>query len=146
MGRLLSGPIIKDKLHFLISYDQYQNKLPFSAFDYSLGGATQAAGREELKMPKAALDSVVNILQNQYGFPKMQQYGTIGIVQKTQNAFAKFDWNLNKKNLLTLKYNYLRFEDPNKLKSNGLLSTQYIGVEYDNAVMLAFGRNSPPNW
>ena len=134
-GGLLSGPIIKDKLHFLVSYDQYTNRLPFSAFDYSLAGTTQLAAEKSLKVPRAAIDSVVNILQNQYGFPKMQQYGTIGITQKTQNAFVKFDWNINKKNLLTLKYNYLRFEDPNKLKGNGLLSTQYIGIEYQNGIM-----------
>ena len=134
-GGLLSGPIIKDKLHFLVSYDQYQNKLPFSAFDYSLAGTTQLAAEKSLKVPKAAIDSVVNILEGQYGFPKIPQYGTIGITQKTQNAFVKFDWNINKKNLLTLKYNFLRFEDPNKLKSQGLLSTQYIGVEYQNGVM-----------
>src|SRR6478735_2926996 len=88
-------------------------------------------------LPKANLDQVVSIMENQFGFPKSQQYGTINIVQKTQNAFAKFDWNINKKNLLTLKYNYLRFEDPNKLKGGGLLQTQYIGVEYQNGVMLA---------
>src|SRR6201996_1124906 len=134
-GGLLSGPIIKDKLHFLVSYDQYTNRLPFSAFDYSLAGTTQLAAEKSLKVPKAAIDSVVNILQNQYGFPKMQQYGTIGITQKTQNAFVKLDWNINKKNLLTLKYNYLRFEDPNKLKGSGLLSTQYIGIEYQNGIM-----------
>jgi len=145
-GGLLSGPIIKDKLHFLISYDQYQNRLPLSAYDYSLNGTTQVAAEKNLKMPKAALDSVINILYGpQFGFPQMTQYGTIGIVQKTQNAFAKFDWNINKKNLLTLKYNYLRFEDPNKLKGGGLLQTQYIGVEYQNAVMLALRTEFNPN-
>jgi hypothetical protein len=28
---LLSGPIIKDKLHFIVSYDQYTNTIPFRA-------------------------------------------------------------------------------------------------------------------
>jgi len=74
-------------------------------------------------------------MQNQYGFPNMKQYGVINIVQKTQNAFAKFDWNINKKNLFTLKYNYLHFIDPNKLKGSGLLSTQYTGIEVDHSLM-----------
>ena len=47
-------------------------------------------------------------METQPGFPASQQYGTISITQKTQNAFAKFDWNINKKNLLTLNSNYLR--------------------------------------
>ncbi|MDN3656186.1 carboxypeptidase regulatory-like domain-containing protein [Ferruginibacter paludis] len=135
-GALLSGPIIKDKIHFLISYDQYQNTIPFRAYDFTFAGATQAQAEKNLNITKANLDQIVGIMQNQFGFPANQQYGTINIVQETKNAFAKFDWNINKKNLLTLKYNYLHFVDPNKLKGSGLLTTQYTGVEIDNAVML----------
>jgi hypothetical protein len=140
-GGLLSGPIIKDKLHFLISYDQYQNTIPFRAYDFNFAGPTQAQAEKNLGITKANMDQIVSILQdskgkNVFGFPESQQYGTISIVQKTQNAFAKFDWQINKKNLLTLKYNYLHFVDPNKLKGGGLLTTQYTGVEIDNAVML----------
>ena len=142
-GGLFSGPLIKDKLFFIVSYDQYENKRPFSAFDYNLAGSTQVAAEKALKVPKAAIDSVVNWMY-QNGFPKMPQYGTIGITQKTQNAFVKLDYNLNKKNLLTLKYNFLRFEDPNKLKGNGLLSTQYVGVEYQNGVMLGLRTEFSP--
>ena len=135
-GGLLSGPIIKDKLHFLVSYDQYTNTIPFRAYDFTFSGATQAQAEKNLKITKANLDQIVNIMQKQFGFPASQQYGTINIQQETKNAFAKFDWNINKKNLLTLKYNYLHFVDPNKLKGSGLLTTQYTGVEIDNAVML----------
>jgi hypothetical protein len=136
-GALLSGPIIKDKLHFLISYDQFQNTIPFRAYDFTYSGATQAQAEKNLGITKSNLDQIVNIMEKQFGFPNSPQYGTINIVQKTINAFAKFDWNINKKNLLTLKYNYLHFVDPNKLKSAGLLTTQYTGIEIDNSVMLA---------
>lgn len=135
-GALLSGPLIKNKLHFLVSYDQYQNTIPFRAYDFNYAGPNQAQAEKNLGITKANLDQIVSIMENQFGFPHSQQYGTISIVQKTQNVFAKFDWNINKKNLLTLKYNYLHFVDPNKLKSAGLLTTQYTGVEIDNAVML----------
>jgi hypothetical protein len=135
-GAYLSGPIIKDQVHFLISYDQYQNTIPFRAYDFTYSGATQAQAEKNLNITKANLDQIVGIVQDQFGFPASPQYGTINIVQDTKNAFAKFDWNINKKNLLTLKYNYLHFVDPNKLKGSGLLTTQYTGVEIDNAVML----------
>jgi hypothetical protein len=134
-GALLGGPIVKDKLHFLISYDQYTNTIPFRAYDFNFAGATHDQAEKNLGITEANLKSIVDIMQNQFGFPVMQQYGTIDIVQKTQNAFAKFDWNINKKNLFTLKYNYLHFIDPNKLKGSGLLSTQYTGVEIDNSIM-----------
>lgn len=135
-GAYLSGPIIKDKVHFLISYDQYQNTIPFRAYDFTYSGATQAQAEKNLGITKANLDQIVGIMENQFGFPASPQYGTIDIVQTTKNAFAKFDWNINKKNLLTLKYNYLHFVDPNKIKGAGLLTTQYTGTEIDNAVML----------
>lgn len=135
-GAYLSGPIIKDKVHFLVSYDQYQNTIPFRAYDFTYSGATQAQAEKNLGITKTNLDQIVGVMEKQFGFPASPQYGTINIVQTTKNAFAKFDWNINKKNLLTLKYNYLHFVDPNKLKGSGLLTTQYTGTEIDNAVML----------
>lgn len=138
IGALLSGPIIKDKVHFLISYDQYRNTIPFRTYDFSLAGPNQAQAEKNLGITQKALDSVVSIMQNNMGFPVGPEYGTISIVQETKNAFAKFDWNINKRNLLTLKYNYLHFVDPNKIKgtNSGLLSTQYTGVEIDNSAVL----------
>jgi len=137
-GGLLSGPIIKDKLHFIVAYDQYNNTIPFRAYDFNFSGPTQAQAEKNLGITKANLDQIVNTLESQaFGFPTTRQYyGTISIQQRTQNAFAKLDWNINKKNLLTFKYNYLRFVDPNKLKGSGLLSTQYTGIEIDNSAML----------
>jgi hypothetical protein len=137
-GGLLSGPIIKDKLHFIIAYDQYNNTIPFRAYDFNFSGPTVAQAEKNLGITQANLQQIVNTLEGPaYGFPSTRQYfGTISIQQKTQNAFAKFDWQINKKNLLTFKYNYLHFVDPNKLKGSGLLSTQYTGIEIDNAAML----------
>jgi len=136
-GGLFSGPIIKDKLHFLVAYDQYNNRIPFRAYDFTFAGPTQAQAEKNLGITEANLQKIVNILEGPtFGFPASPQFGTISINQRTQNAFGKFDWNINKKNLLTLKYNYLHFVDPNKLKGNGLLSTEYTGIEIDNAVML----------
>jgi len=137
-GGLLSGPIIKDKLHFIVAYDQYNNTIPFRAYDFTFSGPTQAQAEKNLGITKANLDQIVSILESPaFGFPTTRQYyGTISIQQRTQNAFAKLDWNINKKNLLTFKYNYLHFVDPNKLKGSGLLSTQYTGIEIDNSAML----------
>jgi hypothetical protein len=136
-GGLFSGPLIKDKLHFLVAYDQYNNTIPFRAYDFNFSGPTQAQAEKNLGITEANLQQIVNILESPtFGFPASQQFGTISITQRTQNAFAKLDWNINKKNLLTLKYNYLHFVDPNKLKSAGLLTTEYTGIEIDNAAML----------
>ncbi|ANH82413.1 hypothetical protein A8C56_16840 [Niabella ginsenosidivorans] len=136
-GALFSGPVIKDKLHFLVAYDQYTNTIPFSAYDFNTAGATQEQAEKNLKITRENMEKIVSIMQQQFGFPVGQEYGTINIKQTTRNVFAKFDYNINARNLLTLKYNYLHFVDPNKLKSNGLLSTQYTGIEEDHAAMLS---------
>lgn len=135
-GALFSGPIIKDKLHFLVSYDQYQNTIPFRAYDFNFSAATQAQAEKNLGITKDNLDKIVSIMEKKFGFPVGQEYGAINIKQVTKNAFAKLDWNINSRNRLELKYNYLHFTDPNKLKGSGLLSTQYTGVEEDHALML----------
>lgn len=134
-GALLSGPIVKDKLLFLVSYDQYTNTIPFRAYDFSFSGATHDQAEKNLGITEANLQRIVDIMEKQFGFPDLPQYGAINIKQKTQNAFVKLDWNLNKKNLVTFKYNYLHFIDPNKIKGSGLLSTQYTGVEVDHSAM-----------
>ncbi|MDO6431480.1 TonB-dependent receptor [Flavitalea sp. BT771] len=143
-GALFSGPVIKDKLHFLVSYDQYTNTIPFRAYDFNFSAATHDQAEKVLGITEANLQKVVEVMEKQFGFPASQQYGAINIKQETKNAFVKLDWNLNSKNLLTLKYNYLHFVDPNKLKSNGLLTTQYTGVEIDNAVMLGLRTEFSP--
>ena len=134
-GALSSGPIIKDKLHYIVSYDEYTNTIPFRAYDFNFSGATKEQAEKNLGITEANLKSIVDIMEKQFGFPVMQQYGVMNIIQKTQNAFVKFDWNINKKNLFTLKYNYLHFIDPNKIKGSGLLSTQYTGIEVDHSLM-----------
>lgn len=136
-GASFSGPIIKDRLHFLISYDQYNTTYPFRAFDFNNAAATQAQGEKNLGITKTNLDQIISIMENKFGFPVGQEYGTINISQVTKNLFARFDWNLNSRNLLTLRYNYQHFDDPDKLKRNGLLSTQYIGDVTDHSLMLS---------
>ncbi len=143
-GVMLSGPIVKDKIHFLISYDQYTNTQPFRAYDFPSNGVDSNQAAHNLKIAGDSLRAIQDIMENQFGFPHRQQTGTINIKQETKNAFAKFDWIINKKNLLTLKYNYLHFVDPNKLKGSGLLTTQYTGVEIDNAVMLGLRTEFSP--
>lgn len=136
-GASFSGPIIKNKLHFIVSYDQYNRTIPFRAYDFSFSGPTLEQAEKNLSITKAVLDSVVDILQTKMGFPNVQQYGAIDIDQVTKNFMMRYDWNINSKNLLTVRFNYQSFDDPNKLKGNGLLSTQYIGEQADNSYYLS---------
>ncbi|HTE29550.1 MAG TPA: carboxypeptidase regulatory-like domain-containing protein, partial [Chryseolinea sp.] len=132
-----SGPIIKNKLFYLVSFDYYKKTSPFRAYDFDFSGATLAQAEKNLGITKANLDQVISTMQSQLGFADVQQYGAININQTTKNFMLRLDWNLTPKNLLTLRYNHQSFIDPNKLKSNGLLSTQYIGDQADNSFFLS---------
>ncbi|HMF70219.1 MAG TPA: carboxypeptidase regulatory-like domain-containing protein, partial [Flavitalea sp.] len=137
-GANFSGPIIKDKLHFFVNFDSYQNTAPFRSFDFDYEGSTLAAAEKNLSITKANLDKVVSILQSDYGVPQVQQYGEISTKVLTNTFFARFDYTMNKSNSLTFRYNYQSFDDPRKRKTNGILSNQYRGYEADNSFMLSW--------
>lgn len=137
-GANISGPIIKDKLHFFLNYDSYQNTAPYRAFDFNFEGTTLAEAEKNLSITRSNLERVIGILESDYGVPKVQQFGEISTKVVTNTVFARFDYSLNAKNNLTFRYNYQSFDDPRKKKSNGILSNQYKGYEQDNSFMLSW--------
>ncbi|MEQ9442195.1 MAG: carboxypeptidase regulatory-like domain-containing protein [Cyclobacteriaceae bacterium] len=136
-GASLSGPLVKDKLHFFTSYDEYRNTFPYRAYDFNYEGATLEEAEKNLGITQSNLDQVVSVLEDQYGIPQVQQYGEIQIVRVTKNFFTRLDWKLNPYNTITLRYNFQSYDDPAKKKGNGLLSTQYRGFERDHSLLLA---------
>ena len=136
-GVTSSGPIIKDKLHYLVTFDYYKKTSPFRAYDFDFSGPTLEQAEKNLGITRDNLDQVISVMENKLGFGDVKQYGAINIDNTTKNLMLRLDWNLNPKNLLTFRFNYQDFKDPNKLKGNGLLSTQYIGSEEDNSFFLS---------
>jgi hypothetical protein len=65
-GALSSGPIIKDKLHYLISYYEYTNTIPFRAYDFNFSGATREQAEKNLGITEANLKSIVDIMEKQF--------------------------------------------------------------------------------
>lgn len=136
-GASFSGPIIKNKLHFFVNFDHYENTAPYRAFDFDFEGGTLEEAEKNLSITKTNLDQVVSILENEYGVPKVQQYGEISTKVVTNTMFAKLDYKLNGRNTLTFRYNYQSFDDPRKKKANGILSNQYKGYEQDHSFLLS---------
>ncbi len=136
-GASVGGPIIKDKLHFFTTFDQYKNNFPYRAYDFEYEGATLSEAEKNLGITQSNLDQVVSILEEDYGIPQVQQYGEIPIERVTNNFFARLDWKMNPMNTLTMRYNFQSYDNPAKKKGNGLLSTQYKGFERDHSLMLA---------
>lgn len=135
-GLNLSGPIVKDKLHFFAGYDRYVQDQPWRAWDFNTAGVSLADAENSLGITKENMDLLVNHLVNNMGVPDVQQYGTMNVQRITDNLFARFDWIINDKHSLMARYNFHVYLQPDKKLSNGLFTTQYEGRQRDHTYLL----------
>ena len=86
-GGFLSGPIVKDKLFFMVAYEKTKETDPFDD-GVGPGFANQVPGITE-----AQIDQVSQIAQSRYN------YDTLGLIQNAveedEKLAAKLDWNIN---------------------------------------------------
>lgn len=107
-GFSLGGPIIKDKLHFFVVWDHQQDSRPLIIADIQ-----SAADENRFNVTRTTLDRFVSIARNLYGVSNSPQYGTFDKVRGSDAGFARIDWQINRKNLLTVRNNFT--SDRNKL-------------------------------
>jgi hypothetical protein len=84
-GATIGGPLMKDKLFF------------FSSFDYQRGRSTKQT--EPDRIEQRVVDYFATL-----GYPN--ENAPIDRSNDAKVFLAKFDWNANDKNLVTLRYNY----------------------------------------
>ena len=148
-GVSLSGPIMKNKLHYFIVGDYYQTKSPWAShWDY------ENKSERDLRVKEGDLVEVIDILENQYGIPGVvsdklggynKQYGIApSVPQKTLSLLGKLDYALNEKNKLSLKYNYHSFSNPRKLIGKGIFSAQYGEESNDHSFLLTLNSQISP--
>nr|WP_293918098.1 MULTISPECIES: carboxypeptidase regulatory-like domain-containing protein [unclassified Sphingobacterium] len=107
-GFTLGGPIIKDKLHFFVAWDHQRDARPLIIADVQ-----SATDESRFNITRATLDQFVNIGRNKYGLGEGAQYGSFDKTRGSDAVFARIDWQINEKNLLTIRDNYTN--DRNKL-------------------------------
>ncbi|WP_255697029.1 carboxypeptidase regulatory-like domain-containing protein [Dyadobacter sp. CY326] len=107
-GFSLGGPIIKDKLHFFVAWDHQQDTRPFVIADI-----VTPADENRFNVTRTTLDRYVDIARSKYGVANTPQYGTFDKSRGSDAVFARADWQINGKNLLTIRDNYTN--DRNKL-------------------------------
>jgi hypothetical protein len=88
-GVTFSGPIIKDKLFFLASYEKNETIQPF------LFGPTGSGATNEIQgVTPAQVTQVQNILKTVYGYDPLG-YTASGLGTEDEKKFIKLDWNIN---------------------------------------------------
>lgn len=132
-GFSLSGPIIKDKLHFFAVWDHQEDSRPLLIADVQ-----SSLDETRLNVTRTTLDRFVSIARNQYGTANTPQYGSFNKVRSSDAAFLRLDWQINDKNLLTVRDNYTNDRNPLGLADNTNINVyESYGNDYniDNSLL-----------
>lgn len=142
-GFSLGGPVIKNKLHFFVAWDHQLDSRPLQIADIR-------SHEDELRLntTTATLNKFLNIAREKYGVGNTPQFGSFDKVRNSDAAFLRLDWQINDKNLLTLRNNFTY--DVNK---NGLVDNTAINFfesygndkNMDNSLLLTLRSNLKPN-
>lgn len=106
-GFSLGGPIIKDKAHFFVAWDHQADARPLQIADIQ-----SPADEKRLNITQSSLDRYLSIARSKYGVANTPQFGSFDKKRNTDAAFARIDWQLNEKNLLTIRDNYVNDRAP----------------------------------
>jgi hypothetical protein len=107
-GFSLSGPIVKNKAHFFFTWDRQADSRPLFIADIK-----SPADEVRYNLSQATLDQYMGIARTKYGVSNAPQTGSFDKKRGTDALFARIDWQLNEKNLLTIRDNFIN--DRNEL-------------------------------
>lgn len=116
-GLSLSGPIIKDKLHFFLAWDHQLDSRSLVIADIQ-----SVADEDRFNITRNTLDRFVDIARTKYGVSNKPQYGTFDKKRGSDAAFLRLDWQLNDQNLLTIRNNFTSDRNPLGLADNTQIS------------------------
>ncbi len=124
-GFSIGGPIIKNKAHFFIAWDRQDDARPLQLLDIQ-----SQADATRLKTNLDTVNRYLQIARDKYGVANTPQVGSFDKERHTDAAFIRIDWQLNAKNLLTIRDNYVNDRAPLARDDN---STNNIYEVYANA-------------
>ncbi|MGH2622449.1 MAG: carboxypeptidase regulatory-like domain-containing protein, partial [Sphingobacterium sp.] len=112
-GFSLGGPIIKDKLHFFFVWDRQQDNRSLLIADI------QSPEDEVLyRINQNTLNNYLGIARSKYGVSAAQQTGSVDKKRTSDVGFLRLDWQINEKNLLTIRNNLTYDYNPLGLGDN----------------------------
>jgi Carboxypeptidase regulatory-like domain len=133
-GGILSGPIIKDKLFFMVAYEKADQTQPFDS-----GPQGQGFAQPILGVTDTLVNTINTIAQSRYN------YDTLGVirngVETDEKLVAKLDWNVSDDHRASVSYvrnigtiaNQRNTSTSTTSPSLGLFSTGYELSEEVNA-------------
>lgn len=134
-GFSLGGPIIKDKLHFFTAFDRQDESQPFFIADIQ-----DDDDANSLRISKEALDNVINIGRTKYGLGNGPQVGEFGRKTVANTFFGRLDWQIDKRNRLTLRNNYSDWKNPVSNSDNSSINLYEVYGDFksrENSLLLS---------
>ncbi len=102
-GFAIGGPIIKNKLFLFVSGEEERIQRPANTYVASGSGLPGQTSN----VSAATLDAISNTLKTKYGYDP-GPYENYNFATFSNKLTAKLDWNINKNNVLSAKYFYLK--------------------------------------
>lgn len=112
-GISLSGPIIKDKLHFFAVYERQDAGDPLSIADIQSDNDQNLLG-----ISQGNLDRFLQIGRDTYGLSNSQQTSQFNRETEANNLFIRLDWQINDRHRLTLRNLYNKWQNPFSVSDN----------------------------
>ncbi|MGH1362555.1 MAG: TonB-dependent receptor [Calditrichia bacterium] len=131
-GFRIGGPIAKNKMFFFVNAEIKRRNDPRLGLSGLLTGT-------DLAEATADGNAIINTARNTYGYEagNFDEY-TAGT--NDNKAFARLDWNLNNRNTLTLRHNFVDAELDRGINRNGfeagLSSQNYVFNSVTNSTVL----------
>lgn len=97
-GATLSGPIIRDRLFFLLNYEKFESTQPVLTGPEGSGAPNPVPG-----ITQAQVDEVRAIAQSVYGYDAMD-WRADEILVEDEKFFGKLDWNINDRHRAVVSY------------------------------------------
>ncbi|MFZ4863412.1 carboxypeptidase regulatory-like domain-containing protein [Sphingobacterium sp. Mn56C] len=132
-GFSLGGPILKDKLHFFAVWDRQQDNRSLLIAD-----VRSSANEALYKINQTTLDRYLGIARSKYGVSNQAQVGAIPKKRTSDAVFLRLDWQIDEKNLLTVRNNLTYDYNPMGLSDNtsiNILESYGNDKNFDNSLL-----------
>jgi outer membrane receptor for ferrienterochelin and colicin len=104
----VSGPVVEDKLFYLLSLDGQRRREPFRP----ISAASVRADDPEFA---DSLETFYGILESQYGIPNASSYyDEFATTNDVLTIFGRVDWTISQANRLSIRHNFSDYDNLNE--------------------------------
>lgn len=132
-GFSLGGPIVKDRAHFFVAWDHQADSRPLN-----IANIQSEKDEAAYKVTQGTLDRFLEIGRDKYGLSDRPQFGSFDKRKGTDAIFARIDWQLDSRNLLTIRNNFVHEMDNQSEGDNSGINLYEVYIDRkktDNSLM-----------